>query len=243
VTVGFMPGVIVKNVPPGVNDPGIIPCGVVTHIAVSLADSLPPSGDSGKDWHFYVTFDGTIEQYRSIYFEADAQFAGNSFVLDGVRRGFVSIESQGLGDGTWTDAQLASIANIILWVHSQESFPLAKCPAWNAPGVGYHRLFDEWNENHHSCPGDARVRQFDTILLPMLKEADVTPTEIDAIADAVLTNLGKGRVADPRPDHAGETRKLETVLEAIWSREETLMNQHEQIMIVLSELMRRTPAP
>jgi len=213
-----MPGVIVKNVPPGINDPGIIPCGVVTHVAVSLADSLPPSGDSGKDWHFYVAFDGTIEQYRSIYFEADAQFAGNSFLLDGVRKGFVSIESQGLGDGVWTNEQLASIVDIVLWVRSQEDFPLVKCKAWNAPGVGYHRLFDVWNENHHSCPGDARVRQFDNILLPMIKEvADMNQTEIDAVTAGVLAKLGKGRVADPRPGHEGETIRLEVVLEAIWT--------------------------
>src|SRR6266540_3013794 len=114
---GFMPGAIIKNVPPGENDPGIIPCGIVTHIAVSLRDSLPPSGDSGKDWHFYVAFDGTIEQYRSIYFEADAQFSGNSFIRNGVRVGFISIESQGLEDGEWTVAQLASILAIIQWVN------------------------------------------------------------------------------------------------------------------------------
>lgn len=216
-TRGFMPGAIVKNVPPGPNDPSIIPCGVVTHIAVSLADSLPPSGDSGKDWHFYVAFDGTIEQYRSIYFEADAQFAGNSFLIDGVRRGFVSIESQGLGDGVWTEFQLKAIRDIIWWVNSLESFPLRKCRAWNDPGVGYHRLFDEWNENHHSCPGDKRVLQFDRDLLPSLQNAstDVTPEEMDQITDLVIARLGEGRIADPRPDHDG-TLSLNAVLEAIW---------------------------
>ncbi len=214
---GFMPGAVVKNVPPGVNDPGIIPCGVVTHIAVSLRDSLPPSGDSGKDWHFYVAFDGTIEQYRSIYFEADAQFSGSSFIRNGVRVGFISIESQGLEDGEWTVAQLASILAIIQWVNDQESFPLRPCRAWNDPGVGYHRMFEEWNLNHHSCPGDKRVIQFEQDLIPLLKGSDVTPEEMDQIADLVIARLGEGRVKDPRPGHETQTLPLSTVLQAIWT--------------------------
>jgi hypothetical protein len=171
---GFMPGAIVKNIPPGSNDPAIVPCGVIQHIAVTDADTLLPGFTDGRgiESHFYVRKDGTIEQYRSIFFEADAQFAGNSFFLGGRRVGFISVEHQGgvgadLGVGM-PKAQLDAFHRIILWVRAQADFPLRKCPAWNAPGVGYHALFTEWNTDHHSCPGAARIAQFEKVTVPWL---------------------------------------------------------------------------
>jgi hypothetical protein len=171
---GFMPGAIVKNIVPGSNDPAIVPCGVIQHIAVTDADTLLPGFTDGRgiESHFYVRKDGSIEQYRSIFFEADAQFAGNSFFLGGRRVGFISVEHQG---GVGADlgvpmpkAQLDAFHRIILWVKAQSDFPLRKCPAWNAPGVGYHAQFTEWNTNHHSCPGSARIAQFDKVTVPWL---------------------------------------------------------------------------
>jgi hypothetical protein len=170
---GFMPGAIDRNIAPGSNDPGIDPCGVVQHIAVSNADSLFDlfSSDNGIESHFYIRKDGTIEQYRSIFFEADAQASGNSF--GSPRKGFVSVEHQG---GVGTDltqpmppAQLAAFHDVVAWVHSQRPFPLRVCPAWNAEGVGFHALFPEWNPNHHSCPGAARIKQFHDVTVPWLK--------------------------------------------------------------------------
>jgi hypothetical protein len=170
---GFMPGAIVKAIPPGANDPAIDPCGVIQHIAVSNADSLFPlfTSDNGIESHFYILKDGTIEQYRSIFFEADAQNAGNSF--GSPRRGFVSVEHEG-GVGAdlgqpMPQAQLDAFHNVIKFVHSLRPFRLRVCPAWNAEGVGYHALFDQWNTNHHSCPGAARIKQFNEVTVPWLK--------------------------------------------------------------------------
>jgi hypothetical protein len=170
---GFMPGAIIKNIPPGSSDPAIIPAGVLQHIAVSNSDSLFPlfSNDGGIESHFYIRKDGTIEQYRSIYFEADAQFAGNSF--GSPRKGFISVEHQG---GVGADlnvpmpkAQLDAFHRVIQFVHSEVPFPLRVCPAWNQDGVGYHALYVEWNTNHHSCPGAARIKQFHDVTVPWLK--------------------------------------------------------------------------
>jgi len=168
---GFMPGAIIENIIPGANDPAITPCGVIQHIAVSNDPDIRPDG-SGVEWHFYIDKDGTIRQSRSIFFEADAQFAGNSFFLGGKRVGFVSVEHQG---GVGADlglpmppAQLDAFHRVILWVKSQADFPLRVCPAWNAPGVGYHALFIEWNTNLHSCPGAARITQFKRVTVPWL---------------------------------------------------------------------------
>ena len=156
---GFMPGAHVENIRPGSNDPEIVPCGVICHVAVSRSDDIRPVFTDGRgiESHFYVRFDGTILQYRSIFFEADAQFAGNSFMFQGRRVGFISIETEGMGTGLWTKAQLESIKAIILFVHSQQAFPMRVCPEWNSRGVGYHSLFSEWNTDHHTCPGPRRM--------------------------------------------------------------------------------------
>lgn len=170
---GFMPGAIVENIVPGDNDPAIIPCGVLEHIAVSNSDDIRPIFTDGRgiESHFYVRFDGTIIQYRSIFFEADANFSGNSFSLGGKLVGFISVEHEGgfpNGQGVLTPQQLASFKAIVLWVKSQADFPLRVCPAWNAPGVGYHSLFKEWNPNGHTCPGPDRIKQFRSAIVPWL---------------------------------------------------------------------------
>lgn len=170
---GFMPGVAHEPIPAGSNDPPIIPCGVIQHIAVSNATDIHSIFTDGRgiESHFYILKNGTIIQYRSIFFEADAQFAGNSF--GSPRRGFISVEHQG-GVGAdlnvpMPQAQLDAFHRVVLWVKSQSDFPLRVCPSWNAPGVGYHALFDEWNTNHHSCPGPARINQFHDVTVPWLK--------------------------------------------------------------------------
>lgn len=168
---GYMPGAIPERIAPGPNDPPIIPCGVIGHVAVSKANDLHgyfdgPSG--GIESHFYVTFAGVIRQYRSIFYEADAQASGNSFFIHGRRHGFVSVEFEGMGPGKWTAAQLDAFKRIIAWVHSEQPFPLSTAPSWNSPGCGYHRLFRQWNPNSHSCPGDERVKQYHGIIEPWL---------------------------------------------------------------------------
>lgn len=217
---GFMPGAVAKNIPPGANDPPITPIGVIFHVAVSRADSLHGffEHDGGIESHFYVRFDGTIEQYRSIWFEADAQNDGNSFVRGGKRCGFVSVETAGMGSGTWTAAQVASLKQIVLWVKSQSDFPLRKCPAWNAPGVGYHCLFHRWNVNAHSCPGPDRVKQFDRVFVPWFRGAGAAPAKGKGSED--LSSL---RVKMPKnyQSYAGlkskdKTVSLATGLSMLW---------------------------
>jgi len=233
-TLGFHPDAIVRNIPPGPNDPIIVPCGVVTHLAVSLADSIFGVFTDGRgiESHFYVRFDGSFEQYRSIFFEADAQAAGNSFSRNRVLRGLVSIETQGVVDENgWTVQQLATIEMLIRWVKSETervhalSFPLTKCTAWNDLGIGYHAQFPEWNPNNHSCPAPIRIHQFDTILIPRLKETDMTftTTDADLVVTRLLPRLGEGKVMDPRPDRDGDLA-LEVVLDSIWTKLTTLEN-------------------
>jgi hypothetical protein len=166
------PGAILKLIPPGDSDPRIQPVGVVLHVAVSEADSLHdwfdgPSG--GIESHLYVRYSGVIEEYRDLEHEADAQLAGHSWIEGAHRNGFLSVETEGMGGGTWTDQQIASLAHIVAWCSKQFDFPIRQVttaqPSGPASGgVGYHSQWPSWNPNHHNCPGAARIAQIPAIL-------------------------------------------------------------------------------
>lgn len=214
---GFMPGAIVKEIPPGVNDPVITPVGVVLHVAVSLSDSLFDffaHRSGGIESHFYVREDGIIEQYRSIFREADAQLDGNSFYRNGVRCGFVSVETEGMGSGKWTAAQLASIKAIITWVNSQSPFPWRVCPAWNEPGVGYHTMWgspSHWTPVAKTCPGPERVKQFKDVLVPWLLMPLTRGADVDHEIQEVKASVAKAA------DKPARLAKLRAALDALRS--------------------------
>lgn len=180
-TQGFLPGAIAKPIAPGANDPTIKPVGLVLHTAVSKSSSLFDffrTKSGGIESHFYVRSDGVIEQYRSIFREADAQLDGNSFTLDGKLCGFVSVETEGLASDLWTDAQLAAIKKIAFWVHSQSAFPWRVCPAWNSPGIGYHTMWgspSHWTPVAKSCPGPKRILQFRSVIVPWIESLAAPP--------------------------------------------------------------------
>lgn len=163
----LLPFAKAELIPPGSNDPAITPIGNIFHVAVSESPDLHdyfdgPSG--GIESHGYIRYDGSVIQYRTLDREADAQAAGNSFTYDGKLCGFLSWETEGMGTGEWTAAQVATIKRIITWTHVNGGLPLAQAPAWNRPGNGYHSLYPEWNPNKHSCPGPDRIKQWPTIL-------------------------------------------------------------------------------
>jgi hypothetical protein len=165
----WVPGALRKPLARG-NDPDIVPVGAIFHVAVSEASSLLGEYQhraDGVESTGYIRRDGTIEQYRPVTIQCDAQWDGNSFGWPR-RRGFTSWETQGMGDGEWTAEQLASIKAIILFHHTQWGVPLRQCPAWDKPGFGYHAQFDRWNKSHHSCPGPARIAQWHRHIAPKL---------------------------------------------------------------------------
>src|SRR5690242_6063426 len=176
----WYPSAVRKNIPPGPNDPPIKPRVVILHVAATEAASLynyfnGPSG--GVESHFYVKYDGSVEQYRDTSVQADANVMANDFAI--------SIETQGLANGTWTDAQLASIKALVAWCHATHGVPLSVPKAWDGSGVGYHVLFEaQWDQRGASCPGPNRIKQFNNVLVPWMasggQEADVPLTEDDA---------------------------------------------------------------
>lgn len=170
----FIPHAIRLPIPQTKSDPNIRVAGAVFHIAVTNADSLHGlfENDGGIESTGYIRFDGTLEQYRPLNVECDAQFDGNSWFEGSVRWGFASFESAGGvpdGGGEWTDKQLLRIKQIIRFIHDQHGVPLQLTNAWNGRGFGYHRLFPQWNHNGHVCPGDARVAQFRHVIVPWMR--------------------------------------------------------------------------
>ncbi|TDE02825.1 N-acetylmuramoyl-L-alanine amidase [Jiangella asiatica] len=195
----WYPDAIRKEIPPGGNDPRIIPVGMVFHVRAGLGDSLFPyfNGPSGGiESHLYVRFDGTVEQYRDSTREADANYKGNSWVSGGKRYGLLSVETEGLEYGEWTPEMIVSLKRLYRWGMDVHDFPARVCPAWNASGLGYHVLFGApgpWTPVAKSCPGPDRVEQFNEIFRPWLAagaplgEDDDMPTAKE-IADAVWSH-------------------------------------------------------
>ena len=185
-------GATKKNIPPGPNDPPIKPRVVILHVADTEATSLHdyfngPSG--GVESHFYILRDGSVEQYRDTAYQADANVMANDFAI--------SIETQGLADGTWTDAQLASIKALILWCHTTHGIPLVKCPKWDGSGVGYHILFmQQWAGGPRACPGPDRIQQFNSVLVPWMAAGgngdDMSAADVKAVNDYTAALLLNG---------------------------------------------------
>jgi hypothetical protein len=181
---GFAPFAVAKNIPPGSNDPSIVPRMAILHVAVSEGESLFDffkNRSGGIESHFYIRRDGTVEQYRSIYFQADANLNANDFA--------VSIETQGMGPGKWTDAQLASIKRLLTWLHTEADVPLVKVAKWNGSGVGYHSQFPEWSPVAKSCPGPDRIKQFNDVLVPWMSPP--APTAVEQARALLAGSLSK----------------------------------------------------
>src|SRR5690606_33858130 len=171
---------------PSATDPKIVPIGVILHVDGGNARSLyhwfnGPSG--GIESHFHVDRDGHVEQYRDTGQEADANYKGNSFVLDvdlpemgirkGTRVGFISVETQGYASGEWTGAQLDAIKQVLTFAHDEHRVPLVVTPAWNRPGVGYHVMWGApgaWTNVSKTCPGPDRIDQFYDVIVPWMED-------------------------------------------------------------------------
>lgn len=177
------PGAVKELIAPGANDPRITAIGIILHTDAGNVGDLHdyfdgPSG--GIESHFHVPKSAAVKQYRDTAYEADANYHGNSFEVDGERLGFISVETQGLASDPWNDYQLAEIKKLILWAKSVHPRILLRvCPAWNKPGIGYHTLFGSpgpWTPVAKSCPGPKRIQQFNDVLVPWFANA-TTPTE------------------------------------------------------------------
>lgn len=177
----WYPKAVRREIRPGANDPAIKVVGAILHVDAGNASSLfgyfnGPS--DGIESHFHVRKDGVVEQYRDTGYEADANYKANNFIEGGVRKGYVSIETQGYEAGEWTPAQLDAIKALLKWLAATHDFPLRKCRDPRDPGVGFHTLFgapSAWTPVSKSCPGPDRKRQFERVLVPWFSAAPTPP--------------------------------------------------------------------
>lgn len=210
---GWYAKAIRKEIRPGASDPAIKPVGVILHVAVSEAASLFTyfNGPSdGIESHFYIRRDGAVEQYRDAGHEADANFKANSFVEGGVRKGYLSVETQGGEQGKWTDAQLAAIKALILWAHETYDIPLRVPSGPKVSGVGYHTLFPSWsNVPGKTCPGPDRKAQFREVLVPWLAKAGAPKPTRPSVSLAAVVRAARH---DPDAKEGTFTAKADVLL-------------------------------
>lgn len=164
------PGALWRPIPENYSQPRIRPTQVILHSAVDGPGRTSLFGffrrsDVTVESHFHVMRDGTVEQYMDTEVRADANRWAN------VRA--ISIETEDDGDPNntpWTDAQVEAILALIRWAHEAHGVPLRVCPAWDAPGVGYHSMWGApgaWTPSRgKTCPGRIRIRQFRDVIVP-----------------------------------------------------------------------------
>ncbi len=205
VTKGIYPAAKQLPIPPGDNDPPIVPRIAVLHVDAGNAESLFTffrDRSGGVESHFHVRKDGVVEQYRNIFRQADANLRANDFA--------VSIETQGLGAGTWNAAQLAAIKALLVWLNREAAIPLIRCTAWNGKGVGYHVMFGApgpWTPVAKSCPGPDRIKQYEAVIIPWMK-GRTNPTRVEQ-ARALLG------AAHARALAAGRTKRAAAIRAAL----------------------------
>lgn len=143
--------------------------------------------------HFGLEYSGRLGQYIGTNTRADANAQANGRAI--------SLESAANTQNSdpWTTAQVNTLVRVMSWAAEEHSIPRRRCRSWTDPGFGYHRMFPEWSVGGTYCPGDARVKQFNEIVLPRViaggvEEDDValTTEEINKIASAVVTKLVAG---------------------------------------------------
>lgn len=91
----------------------------------------------------------------------------------------VSIETWDNGDPDrvpWNPAQITAMVRLLRWLSDTHSIPLRPCPAWDAPGVGYHSQYAQWSPVVKTCPGLARRPQVPTVIAAA---RSATPPEDD----------------------------------------------------------------
>lgn len=167
------PFAVHKIIPAGSSDPPITARVAILHVSASLVASLFEyfrDRSGGIESHFFITITGKIEQYRDTNFQADANLDANDFAI--------SIETAGLGGGKWNAKQKRAIQRLLLWIHQVENVPLNKIKVWDGTGVGFHTQFgapSHWTPVAKSCPGPARIKQFNNWLVPWMNSNPTHP--------------------------------------------------------------------
>lgn len=168
---------------------------VILHTAVANVPSLFGffgKVEETKESHFFISSQGVIEQYMDTERQADANRNANDFAI--------SVENQDNAKNPiapMSDKQLE--ANIKLFRWCSDVHPKIKrqrCDKWNGSGYGYHSMWgapSQWTPvKGKTCPGSARIAQFEKIMIPAL----IAPYSGDGEEDEMRTWFVRGPKGD-----------------------------------------------
>lgn len=170
-------------------------------------------GFTGTDSHFGLRADGYLEQWQDLRYQTDANLDGNSYCLsiecEDVGPSFPKWSGSDVPYFTFEQVQsLVHLCDQLCQPQLHASCPSSwACHSSGIPrilipdskrsrrGIGYHRLGINpwrvsggvlWSEhNGKACPGDRRIHQIATNIVPQVavQGDDVTPGEHTAIMD------------------------------------------------------------
>lgn len=169
---------------------GIKATQVIVH---SLANSWNFEGGVGwlvsptnpLESHYAIRKDGLVVQLVSENMRAEANYQAN------VRAISIETDSDLNALEPWTDAQVATLIELIADICERHTIPAKLTPAWDQPGLGWHIMWGtpgKWTPVAKSCPGPRRIVQFRTVIVPAVAdelarrkggtrtEHDTTPT-------------------------------------------------------------------
>lgn len=107
--------------------------------------------------HFGVSRGGAVWQWVNTDDQAWHAFDANTYSIGVEHAGF---PWEGL-----TDNQVMSTGILYAWAHKHyPAIDLWINKRITGSGISYHRKFDAWNLDHHSCPGDIIEAQIGDIL-------------------------------------------------------------------------------
>ncbi|GAB2572556.1 hypothetical protein GCM10027168_01700 [Streptomyces capparidis] len=133
--------------------------GIVVHImdgSLAGTDSWFRNPDSRASSHFGTGRSGALYQWVDTTDRAWAQGTGN--------RTWLSIENEGRGGDSLTEAQLNRCAEVLAWAHKTHDVPLQLTSSPTGRGLGYHGMGGSAWGGHTSCPGGKVVAQLPEIV-------------------------------------------------------------------------------
>lgn len=114
--------------------------------------------------------DGAFYQWQSLTRQADAQGAGNAYATS------IECSDGGVFTRPLSDKQIEASIQLGIWWCKQTGVAPKKITSWDGPGLGYHRMFKQWNPNGHECPGDVRAEQLEKVVWPAIARGIVIPS-------------------------------------------------------------------
>ncbi|MGW2910460.1 N-acetylmuramoyl-L-alanine amidase [Streptomyces asoensis] len=164
--------------------------GVVVHIMAGTfegTDSWFRNIKAKASSHFGTSKTGRLRQWVDTADRAWAQAGGNP--------SWLSVENEGQGGDTLTEAQLDANARVLAWAHEKYGVPLQVTHSTTGKGLGYHAMGGSAWGGHTSCPGSRIVAQLAEIVARAQKltgkPAEPTPYMPPAFPAGLAPNKAK----------------------------------------------------